>query len=367
MPFDIDVSAARGRQQRLLVEMRKLDLDLVIVAMTEHVQWLTGPRFGWVYAPLAALWKDGSCTLVAPNEAPKVHAADAVTTYEAQWLCTLRNDQRDAAVQSLKKALAGQGEARRIGVEFSCCPPHFTQGLSATLVDIEPTLFRLRRRKDADELARIKHAIGATGAMYAKARELMRPWLDELEMFNALQATAVDYLGEMLTGTGNDYASGEKGGPPRRRKTEPGELYILDLGPAFRGYFADNCRAIAVDGRPTPQQQAAQKHIADVFQIVTEFVKPGASCKKLFEIVSAHLAQFRGAVFDHHLGHGIGLFPHEAPHLNSHWDDVFEQGDTFTCEPGLYGPDLRAGIRLENDYLVTENGVELLSPFPLEL
>jgi Xaa-Pro dipeptidase len=367
MSFEIDPSAARGRQQRLLVEMRKLDLDLVIVARTEHVQWLTGPRFGWVYEPLAALWKDGSCTLVAPNEPPKVHAADAVTTYEAQWLCTLRNDQREAAVAALLKSLAGQGEARRIGVEFSCCPLHLTRQLGGELVDIEPKLFQLRRRKDPDELARIQHAIGATGAMYAKAREIMRPWLDELEMFNTLQTTAVDYLGEMLTGTGNDYASGEKGGPPRRRKTEPGELYILDLGPAFRGYFADNCRAIAVDGRPTPQQQAAQRHIADVFQIVTETVRPGASCRELFHTVSRHLAEFSGAVFDHHLGHGIGLFPHEAPHLNSSWDDVFEEGDVFTCEPGLYGPALRAGIRLENDYRVTATGVELLSPFPLEL
>ena len=98
MSFDVDPSAARGRQQRLLVEMRKLDLDLVIVARTEHVQWITGPRFGWVYEPLAALWKDGSCTLVAPNEPPKVHGADAVVTYEAQWNCTLRNDQRQASV-----------------------------------------------------------------------------------------------------------------------------------------------------------------------------------------------------------------------------------------------------------------------------
>ena len=80
-----------------------------------------------------------------------------------------------------------------------------------------------------------------------------------------------------------------------------------------------------------------------------------------------HLDAFTGARFDHHLGHGIGLFPHEAPHLNSHWDDVFEVGDVFTCEPGLYSNELRGGIRLENDYLVTETGVELLSDFPLEL
>jgi Xaa-Pro aminopeptidase len=71
--------------------------------------------------------------------------------------------------------------------------------------------------------------------------------------------------------------------------------------------------------------------------------------------------------FVHHLGHGIGLFPHETPHLNPNWDDVFEAGDVFTAEPGLYAAELRAGMRLENDYLVTETGVENLSPFPLEL
>ena len=73
-------------------------------------------------------------------------------------------------------------------------------------------------------------------------------------------------------------------------------------------------------------------------------------------------------MFNHHLGHGIGLFPHEAPHLNPNWNDTFEVGDVFTCEPGLYDEQiLRAGMRLENDYLVTETGVENLSPFPMEL
>ena len=72
-------------------------------------------------------------------------------------------------------------------------------------------------------------------------------------------------------------------------------------------------------------------------------------------------------VFNHHLGHGIGLFPHEAPHLNPFWDDTFELGDVFTAEPGLYAPELLAGLRLENDYLVTETGVQRLTNFPLQL
>ena len=65
--------------------------------------------------------------------------------------------------------------------------------------------------------------------------------------------------------------------------------------------------------------------------------------------------------FTHHLGHGIGLAPHEAPRLNPHWDDIFQVGDVFTAEPGLYGVDLRAGVRIEQEYLVTEHGVERLS------
>jgi Xaa-Pro dipeptidase len=61
------------------------------------------------------------------------------------------------------------------------------------------------------------------------------------------------------------------------------------------------------------------------------------------------------------------LFPHEGPHLNPNWDDTFAVGDVFTAEPGLYGPELHAGMRIENDYVVTETGVENLCDFPLEL
>lgn len=102
-------------------------------------------------------------------------------------------------------------------------------------------------------------------------------------------------------------------------------------------------------------------------ELVERTVRPGVSARALFQAVQGLLDQSPVGVFNHHLGHGIGLFPHEAPHLNPHWDDHFELGDVFTAEPGLYAPELRAGIRLENDYLVTESGVERLSDFPLEL
>ena len=79
------------------------------------------------------------------------------------------------------------------------------------------------------------------------------------------------------------------------------------------------------------------------------------------------LDEYRPDAFSHHLGHGFGLYPHTAPHLNPHWDDTFEEGDTFTAEPGLYAEELRAGIRLEQNYIVTSDGVEKMTNFSLEM
>lgn len=362
-----DLNACRGRQKRLLAEMQRLSLDLVIVTQIEHVQYLAGPRFGPVFSPAAALRADGHLTLCSPKRPDLVAAADEVVMYDAQLHSTLRNDQRQASTEALLKSLQGKVSPKRVGVEFATFGPHFAS-LAGERVDIEPTLYRLRRKKDADELERLKIAIAGTGKMYEAARKIIRPGITEIEVFNHLQGVAVASFGEMLTGTGNDYQCGAPGGPPRdNRQAEDGELYILDLGPAFRGYFADNCRAFAVNGKPSDDQQTAWTHIMQVFAHVQKTVKPGKSCRELFNEAQAILDRAPVGKFDHHLGHGIGLFPHEAPHLNPNWDDVFEVGDVFTCEPGLYDPKLRAGMRLENDYLVTESGVQLLSDFPMEL
>jgi Xaa-Pro aminopeptidase len=364
-----NAAACRGRQRRLIERMHLRSIDLAIITSHAHVQWLAGPYFSSKFQPAAALRADGHFTVVVPARKPDsllAETADDVLTYEAQWHSTLRNDQRQASSQILAIAVAN-GSFKSLGCEFSTVGLHLAGALGAARVDIEPDLFYLRRRKDADELQMLRHAIAATGKMYERAREMMRPGINELDLFNELQAVAVRHFGEPTTDTGNDYAANARGGPPRNRTANEGELYILDLGPAYRGYYSDTCRTIAVDRKPTAEQQAAWRAILPVFELIQRDVRPGVRCREIFDRCQALLDEAPHGKFDHHLGHGFGLFPHEAPHLNPNWDDVFEVGDTFTVEPGLYAPELRAGIRLENDYLVSESGVELLSNFPLDL
>ena len=363
--LQIDTEACRGRQQRLVEQMKLLEVDVVIVRRPEHVQWLAGTRFAWVFQSAAALTVDGRLTLVAPQD-PGEAAADEVLTYEAKWHSTLRNDQSQTCNEVLEREISAACRGKILGVEFSCFGHHWTTE-SRRLVDMEPPLYRLRRRKDKDELKMLRKAIAGTARMYEKAREIICPGVSELVVFNELQSAAVKEFGEMLTGTGNDYQCASRGGPPRgERLAAAGELYILDLGPAFRGYFADNARTIAVSS-PTDEQQEAWSHVIAVLEHVQRTVRPGESAKSLFEDAARMLKEAPVGVFNHHLGHGIGLFPHEAPHLNPNWDDTFEEGDVFTAEPGLYAPELRAGMRIENDFLVTADGVELLTDFDLSL
>jgi Xaa-Pro aminopeptidase len=363
----LDLDACRRRQGKVIEIMASERLDLVVAVLPEHVEYLTGHRWDHRFSPITALTADGTCLLICPDKPPSNAAADDIRVYEAKWRSTLRNDQRAAAAAVLGDWLIGRSLGR-VGVEFSACPPHVTSRFgTASLVDIEPSLYAMRRRKDPDELAVLRTAISACGSMYDTARSMIAPGVNELDVFSQLQAAAVASCGEMLTGTGNDYACGVRGGPPRDRPCEAGELYILDLGPAYRGYFADTSRAIAVDGHPTDLQRAAWERVCGALRIFEQRARPGVRCRDIYEEVFAWLADSPVGSWSSHLGHGIGLFPHEAPHLNPSWDDMLEEGEVIAVEPALYDQTLRSGLRLENDYLVTATGVENLSPFPIGL
>jgi Xaa-Pro aminopeptidase len=365
--YQLDPECCRLRQRRLIAEMQQLGCDVAILTLAEHVQWLTGIRYPWVLRSAVAILADGRAMLAAPNKSVESGAIDECVAFDAQTLCTLRNDQSERSLQALSRMVPRPGRRMRTGVEFSCFPRHFSGQDDEDRVNIEPAIHRLRRQKDDDELRMIRKAIKATQKMYEQARAIVAPGISELEVYNQLQAAAVEEFGEPPTATGNDYQCASPGGPPRPDRTAcEGELYILDLGPAYRGYFADNCRTFAVRGI-SDEQHRAWETVMSVFQLVARSVKPGASARDLYAEAKDLLEHDARGSFPHHLGHGMGLAPHEPPYLNPNWDDRFQEGEVFTVEPGLYAPHLKCGLRIEQNYLVTSSGIELLSDFPADL
>jgi Xaa-Pro dipeptidase len=364
----LEAKFARARQKRLLDAMAEAKLDAVAVGDPKHVYYFSTFRPHWLHFAGFVLFADGRAWLSSANKPAANAAVDDSVAYEANWMSTLRQEQPRVVAEQVVELLKNR-RVKSFGVDASAVTSQVTLLAESKSQAIDPILWQLRRRKDPDELVLIRKAAACADAMYRRAWEIVRPGVMELDVFAELHAAAVREAGEPMADLlGNDYACGAGGGPPRAgRAAAPGELYILDLGPCYRGYFADACRTIAVDRKPTEVQTRAYEAIMGALGIVERMAKPGVRCREIYDAVVAHLKDAPGGRFPHHLGHGFGLQPHEYPHLNPKWDDVLMEGETFTAEPGLYSPQLAGGIRIENDYLVTRDGVENLTHARLEL
>lgn len=147
------------------------------------------------------------------------------------------------------------------------------------------------------------------------------------------------------------WTSGAFGGPG---------LSILDFGLKLDGYTTDVTLTVA-RGKLAPEQETMVALVEAGYAASIEAARNGrpvVECSRACDAVFGEA----GWKMPHALGHAIGLEAHEAPVLRDRPDNywVFEPGMVFTLEPGLYHPRF-GGVRLENDFLMTEKGPERLT------
>jgi Xaa-Pro aminopeptidase len=342
----------------LRAALHQLGAEAALVGDPVHLAYFFGYHQRRVFPAAGMVLANGPAVICQAKLLPSEAAADETLTYRVTFL-SVQEDDLAAQVRGLALARLG-------GLERIACDRAAARGiLERPCLDLHPSIVGMRRHKEPDELAVLARAVEATEAGYAAVEARLEPGLTEVELFALFHQAAVVSAGEAIGELGNDFRGGAPGGSPRPIPLEAGDLIPVDAGVVLRGYHADLCRTYAVSGQLSDAQRFAIDAVAGALAQAEARIAPGVSCKDVFTEVHARLDGRRGFSFSHHLGHGIGLATHEAPRLDPGWNDVFEVGDVFTLEPGLYGPELRAGVRIEHDYVVTDAGlVRLSSPWP---
>jgi Xaa-Pro aminopeptidase len=158
----------------------------------------------------------------------------------------------------------------------------------------------------------------------------------------------------------------------------------MDFGAEYGNYAADCTRTIPVNGKFTPRQKDLYKAVLDVFKFACSLMKPGSTINKIhtevcrrFSLEHVRLGLYTSDALEsqntdnplyqqyymHGTSHFLGLDVHDVGGK----DAEFRPGMVLTCEPGIYLPEEKTGIRLETNILITGVGhIDLMKNIPVE-
>lgn len=334
-----------------------LDGRTMLLSHGTSIRWLTGfgGSLGWV-----VIGPERLVLLTDGRYADRATADIEAGGIDAELVVrTTRPELADAVVAEATGPDVVLAEAEHVS--------HASWSELASQLPITPAggvIERLRRVKDAGELARI-----------ARAAEIADRTLVAVAPMLAAQPAECDVRDELEHrmrregADGPSYATIVASGPHHaarphhetgHRTIVEGDTVIIDVGALVDGYHSDMTRTIVV-GEPDARQ-------AEIYELVRVSQAAGLAGVragvKAADIDEACRAVFREAGmadwFIHGTGHGVGLDIHEEPFSAAASTAELVAGDVVTVEPGLYR-DGFGGVRIEDLVTVTPTGCELLT------
>ena len=236
------------------------------------------------------------------------------------------------------------------------------------LLPVDDPVDELRMIKTPDEVDRIRAACRITDDVLDVLVEKTRPGVTERELlwefedFLRKQGATVAFDPIIVSGP----RTARPHGDPGERALEAGDFITFDLGAKLDGYCSDITRTFVL-GPASDRQREVYEHLLKAQVACIEAVRPGAQGQEIDALArqildEKDLAQY----FGHGLGHGLGALVHDTGRLSPIFEQEIKAGQVWTIEPGVYIEGF-GGARIEDDVLVTEDGVEILTSFPKEL
>lgn len=215
----------------------------------------------------------------------------------------------------------------------------------------------------------MEKALSVTKDIYELIRRTAATGMTEVTLFSMVEKN-LNQLGYKKEQYLFDFLSGDRtariDGGATEKKLEKGDLLLVDFSLQHEGVWCDTCRTFFF-GTPLEEQASAYRLLIAAMKAGFQKIVPGISGEDVYRAALEPLT-LRGMnrYMPHHAGHGIGENPFQEPVFRQGAGELLKAGDTVTLEPGLYFSG-RWGIRIENDFLVTDDGAEPLFSYPLDL
>jgi Xaa-Pro aminopeptidase len=283
-------------------------------------------------------------------------------------------------------ALLKQLQPKQLGIEGAYMSVNRASDLARSLDDTGVTLVptdsiieQLRIVKDAHEVEMLRKGGQLLSVVAAEIIGEITSGLKEQE-FAARIDWRIKNAGFERCSFETIVASGPNAALPHahagERVMRDGDLVVLDFGGVYGGYCVDLTRTVAL-GDPDAEMARVYGAVLEAQKAAIQAVKPGVRAGDIDAAARETLGRHKLAeAFGHSTGHGLGVEIHETPRIGPRReatgtspappDVAIEPGMVFTIEPGAYLPGW-GGVRIEDDVLVTSDGVEVLTNVPTSL
>lgn len=231
-------------------------------------------------------------------------------------------------------------------------------------VPLKDTLVKERMIKSEEEIEITKKAVEITDKAFSYALETIKEGMTEKEL-----AAAMEWFMKKEGGDGPSFetilASNERSAMPHGVASDKPinkEGFVkFDFGVYYKGYVSDMTRTIYFGENPSDKHKEVYSVVLEAQKKACEAVRAGITCKDLDKVARDYITEKGyGEYFGHGLGHGIGLYIHEHPFVNTKNDMVLEEGMIITIEPGIYLEGF-GGVRIEDDVVVRKDHGEILN------
>lgn len=239
-------------------------------------------------------------------------------------------------------------------------------------IELQPSgalVEKLRMIKDAAELKVMQEAADLADKTFSHILNIIKPGIRESDIALEMEVFMRSH-GATSSSFDTIVASGERSALPHGvasdRLVGQDEFVKLDFGAYYQGYCSDLTRTVVV-GTPTEKHREIYSIVLEAQLHALEHIKPGISGREADALARDVIAKYGyGDLFGHGTGHGLGMEIHESPRLSKLSDTILTPGMTVTVEPGIYIPGF-GGVRIEDDIVITETGIKILTSSPKEL